>query len=215
MLDEEMFSFLTDEEKTECVEVVEGDVTMENAGISSSDLDTLCNHRVISHVIHCAASVSFNQSLPDAAKSNITSTLGLQKLTTKFNRGQTRAKTQFVHISTAFVHGGSSGSEADPLPETLFDLGKFDPQEIYKSMVGTQYYASKAYNELGFPNTYTFSKCICEHLLVHFNENMSTLIIRPSIVGPAVEAPYEGWAGKIPTTVVATAALYFSYQWNR
>jgi hypothetical protein len=85
--------------------------------------------------------------------------------------------------------------------------------EIYKSMLGTQFYATKAMSQLGFPNTYTFSKCVCEHLLLQEND-AKTLIIRPSIVGPAVESPFEGWAGEKPSTLVAASMLYLSLPWN-
>jgi 1-acyl-sn-glycerol-3-phosphate acyltransferase len=214
ILDEDMFSFLSADEKSQYVRVINGDVTVENAGINSTDLHVLCNKYIVSHVIHSAASVSFNQSFPDAAKSNITSTLSLQKLATKLNHGQKLGRTKFVHISTAFIHGRMTGTVEEPLDETLFDLGNFDAQEIYKSMVGTQYYASRAYNELGFPNTYTFSKCVCEHLIATYKDTMQTIIIRPSIVGPAIESPYEGWAGRSPSTVVAAAALQMSVPWN-
>jgi hypothetical protein len=67
-------------------------------------------------------------------------------------------------------------------------------------------------NDLRFHNSYTFSKCICEHLLLQ--GDVDTIIIRPSIVGPAVESPFEGWAGAKPSTLVAAACLYLSYQWN-
>ena len=67
--------------------------------------------------------------------------------------------------------------------------------------------------ELGFPNTYAFSKCVCEHLLLQKNKG-NTLIIRPSIVGPAVVSPFEGWAGGRPSTLVAASMLYLSSSWN-
>jgi glycerone phosphate O-acyltransferase len=80
-------------------------------------------------------------------------------------------------------------------------------------MLGTQFYATKAMSELRFHNTYTFSKCICEHLLMQRNDP-NTLIIRPSIVGPAVETPFEAWSGEKPSTIVAGACLHLSHQWN-
>jgi len=80
-------------------------------------------------------------------------------------------------------------------------------------MVGTQSNASAAMNDLGFPNTYTFSKCICEHLLLRCT-NHNTTIIRPSIVGPSVQEPYEGWAGDKPSTLIAAACLYLKNQYN-
>ena len=80
-------------------------------------------------------------------------------------------------------------------------------------MMETQSYASMAMEDLGFPNTYTFSKSVCEHLLLKRNE-VETLILRPSIVGPAIEQPYEGWAGDKASTLVAGACLYLKFPFN-
>jgi len=205
-LDGEMFAFLSPEEKVSLVEVYEGDATMPYAGISEDDLESIREKHNVSHVFHCAAAVSFTQSIKDAGASNISSSLNVQGLAPRLNK----TRVQFVHISTAFVHGGLCGEESDPLPEELYSFGNFDPLEIYKSMCGTQFYAHRAMAELQFPNTYTFSKSVCEHLLVRNDPN--TLIIRPCIVGPAVESPYEGWAGKTPSTIVAALCLYLSNQ---
>lgn len=209
LLDDPMYSFLSTTEKQELVHVVEGDVTKSNVGLSPEDVDRVCNVLNVSHVIHCAASVSFTQTLKEAAVSNIASSLNLQLLA-----GRLKLKSaRYVHISTAFVHGGMTGTESDPLPEQLHTLEGYDAADLFRSMLGTEYRASVAMKELRFPNTYTFSKCICEHLLAR-DKNVPTVIVRPSIVGPAVQEPYEGWAGDKPTTIVAAACLYMSYQWN-
>ena len=209
LINKPIFGFLTKEEKASLIEVVEGDVTMKSAGLSPIDLAKIVQDNTISHVIHSAAAVSFTMEFPNAAESNITSSLNMQTLTGQLKNKEVR----FVHISTAFVHGGNTGSKVNPLPEDLFDFQSFNPNEIYGSMVGTQFYASKAMSDLGFPNTYSFSKSVCEHLLSQ-NRHVNTLIIRPSIVGPAVEMPYEGWAGDRPSTIVAGPCLHLSNQWN-
>ena len=209
LLNDPMYSFLSEIEKQNLVRVVEGDVTAPNVGLSNADMDAICNNMNITHVIHCAASVSFTQTLKDAAVSNITSSLNLQTLTSHLKSTSVR----YIHISTAFVHGGMTGSKNNPLPKQLHTLGGYDAADLYRSMLGTEYRASAAMNELRFPNTYTFSKCVCEHLLSR-NRNVKTVVVRPSIVGPAVQQPYEGWAGDKPTTIVAAACLYMSYQWN-
>lgn len=208
LLNDPMFSFLSDTEKVDIVSVVEGDTTKPNAGVKDDEINHIRHNYNITHIFHCAASVSFTQSLPEAAHANVSSALHLQNLSACLSSSH----VQFVHISTAFVHGSLSGNEIEPLPEELHSLGKFDPFEIYRSMCNAQFYASKAMHELGFANTYTFSKCIAEHLLLV--NDPTTIIIRPSIIGPAVEVPYEGWAGRVPSTLVAAAALYLSYQWN-
>ena len=208
LLDDGMFSFLSNTEKQTLVKIIVGDIILPRAGLSDETITHLVQETRVTHIFNCAASVSFTQSLPDAATANILSSLNLQCLGASISKG----RVQFVHISTAFVHGGCSGSNGEPLNERLFSLGQFDPIKIYSSMTGTQFYASKAMIELSFPNTYTFSKCVAEHLLL--TNDPSIIIIRPSIIGPAVEFPHEGWAGKTPSTIVAAACLYLSYQWN-
>ena len=208
LLDKPMFSFLAKEDLHAFVQVLEGDTTQENIGLRGDDLAGLLQDQSVTHIFHCAASVSFTQTLVEAASANISSALSAQRLACQLSC----RKAHFVHISTAFVHGRLSGTKDSPLTEKLHSLEPYDPVEIYKSMCGTQYYASKAMSDLGFPNTYTFSKCVAEHLLQH--SAVDTTIIRPSIVGPAIEQPFPGFSGSKPSTIVAAACLYFSYHWN-
>lgn len=208
LMSKEMFSFLSDNEKDLLVQVVEGDVSKPKLGMNSEDYQKLRSDENISHVINSAACVNFTEPLPRAAESNITSALQLQEL---FQDMVSRPK--YVYLSTAFVHGARTGSPQSPLQENLFDFGKYDPLYLYQSMLHTQSAASAAMNQLGFPNTYTFSKSICEHLLLR-NKKVSTTIVRPCIVGPAVQEPFEGWAGDKPSTLVAGACLYLKNPYN-
>lgn len=203
----DMFSFLSVPEKESVVEVVEGCVETKDAGVSVADILKTKAKSTITHVVHCAANVNFTMLLGEAASANISSALHMQSLASKLNKN-----ARFVYISTAFVHGARSGSKNQPLSEDLFSFGRFDTEEVYKSMLGTQFYASKAMRELGFPNAYTFSKSVCENLLV--KNDPDVMIIRPSIVGPAVSSPFEGWAGTAPSTLVAAACLFMTYQFN-
>ncbi|EJK66139.1 hypothetical protein THAOC_12956 [Thalassiosira oceanica] len=206
LLSQAMFSFLSEDEKKSLVIVVEGDVTQPYCGITPAVIESSIQVSKISHVLHCAAAVSFSQPLEDAATSNITSSLNVQSLAKQLD-------AKFTYLSTAFVHGDRTGTKSRPLPEAVFSLKPYDPDKLYESMLGSQSYASAAMNDLGFPNTYTFSKCVCEHLL-EMERDVETTIIRPSIVGPSVEEPYEGWAGERPSTIVAAACLYLKFPYN-
>lgn len=44
-----------------------------------------------------------------------------------------------------------------------------------------------------YPNTYTFSKWMAEHLVISNRGNMPVAIVRPSIVGAAAKDPTPGW----------------------
>lgn len=209
LLAKEMFSFLSDSQKKEMITVIEGDVSVKHLGLSAKDYHSLTRDMNITHVINCAACVNFVEPLHRAAESNITSALQLQT----FAKNIIPVKAKYVYISTAFVHGNQTGSSTSPLPTKLFNFGKYDPLDLYQSMMDSQSYASAAMADLGFPNSYTFSKSVCEHLLLR-DRSISTIIIRPCIVGPAVQEPFEGWAGDKPSTLVAGACLYLKNPYN-
>jgi fatty acyl-CoA reductase len=56
-----------------------------------------------------------------------------------------------------------------------------------------------------FPNTYTFTKNLCERLLLKRRENITLTILRPAIIINSYEEPYEGWVD----SVAAAVALFF------
>jgi dTDP-4-amino-4,6-dideoxygalactose transaminase/acyl-CoA-binding protein/nucleoside-diphosphate-sugar epimerase len=207
LLSGEMFSFLAEKEKKDLVSVLEGDLSLPQLGMSDDDYYDICNLQNVDVVINSAACVNFTEPLERAAVANITTALQLQDLTLKLQA------SKYIYISTAFVHGDKTGTEQSPLSENLFDFGKYRPEDLYKSMMETQSHASAAMLALGFPNTYTFTKSVCEHLLLK-QKLLHTIIIRPSIVGPAIQEPFEGWAGAKPSTLVAGACLYFKSPFN-
>eukprot|EP00957_Ditylum_brightwellii_P157059 11953664-Ditylum_brightwellii.AAC.1 len=76
--------------------------------------------------------------------SNITSSLQLQALMRQLKN----KNAKFVHVSTVFVHGSSTGTALSSLPEELFSLHQYDPEELYRSMIKTLSYASSAMHKL-------------------------------------------------------------------
>jgi alcohol-forming fatty acyl-CoA reductase len=203
LLQSPILSFVTNSEKLALLQIIDVDLTKEDLkGLETNHASILQN---VTHVIHCAAAVSFTQTLRDAAISNIAAALNVQQLALRLGK-----HVKFTHVSTAFIRGKRPADFVHD--ETLCPFGSFDPLAIFKSMLGTQYLAAKAMHELGFVNTYTFSKSVCEHMLVQNNPEVT--IIRPSIVGPALSCPFEGWYGSLPSTLIAAACLFFRFQWN-
>ena len=45
----------------------------------------------------------------------------------------------------------------------------------------------------GYPNSYTFTKCLTEHLLVENKEQVPLSFVRPSIVSAAFKYPFPSW----------------------
>ncbi|MFZ0922757.1 MAG: SDR family oxidoreductase [Candidatus Acidiferrales bacterium] len=54
--------------------------------------------------------------------------------------------------------------------------------------------------ELGWPNTYTFTKGLAESLIVERGAGLPIAIIRPSIVESSLEKPFRGWNEGINTS---------------
>jgi len=49
-------------------------------------------------------------------------------------------------------------------------------------------------NVYGWPNTYVFTKAVGEMLVEKLKENLSVVIIRPTIVTSTLKEPFPGWA---------------------
>jgi long-chain acyl-CoA synthetase len=54
--------------------------------------------------------------------------------------------------------------------------------------------------ELGWPNTYTFTKSLAESLLVKFGAGVPIAIVRPAIVESSIRQPFQGWNEGINTS---------------
>src|SRR5208337_1357260 len=54
--------------------------------------------------------------------------------------------------------------------------------------------------ELGWPNTYTFTKSLAESLIAKHGAGLPIAIVRPSIVETSVEKPFRGWNEGINTS---------------
>lgn len=48
-------------------------------------------------------------------------------------------------------------------------------------------------SEYGWPNTYVFTKAMGEMLVGTYKENMSVVIVRPTIVTSTYREPFPGW----------------------
>ena len=59
---------------------------------------------------------------------------------------------------------------------------------------------SKRALELGWPNTYTFTKALAESLIAKYGAGLPIAIVRPAIVETSVEKPFLGWNEGINTS---------------
>jgi len=58
--------------------------------------------------------------------------------------------------------------------------------------------------ELGWPNTYTFSKSLAESLIYKYGRNLPISIVRPAIVETSIQTPFPGWNEGINTSAPIT-----------
>ncbi len=57
-----------------------------------------------------------------------------------------------------------------------------------------------------YPNTYTFTKALCERLIKIRRGDLTVSIVRPAIINTSYREPFPGWLDSI-----AAAAAYFMF----
>lgn len=171
----------------EIVEPLAGDITRPALG-----LEPLARSRVsaeVTHVIHCAASVEFTLPLAQAFAVNTQGALHALEIA----RAGTRLES-YVGVSTAYVtpHPDPYGRSVHRVEEVLAPLPR-DPESLYASLCAGSENEQRLLAETGHPNTYTFTKCLAEHLTVRRAGDLPVTIVRPSIVSACRTHPAPGW----------------------
>lgn len=163
------------------VEVVEGDLTQPKCGLDEQWYPLICAETT--HIINCAACVAFDLPLADAAKSNVSTALNLITLAKCCPRLQ-----GMVTTSTAYVAAHTPGSIRPmlaPLPQ---------PAEIlYERILAGQIDETALLRQTRYPNTYTLTKCLAEHMFLRHRGNVPLTIVRPSIISCSLKYPSPGW----------------------
>ncbi len=80
---------------------------------------------------------------------------------------------------------GEETSDPENLLQALLAMSYAEIQEQSKKILGR------------FPNTYTFTKCLCEKLIMGRRGNLSVTICRPSIIGAAWREPHLGYTDSL------------------
>jgi nucleoside-diphosphate-sugar epimerase len=171
----------------ELVDVLAGDVTRQACGLDGSTLAWVRSS--VTHAIHCAASVEFSLPLPSATETNVTGALHVLELA----QGCTRIAS-FVGVSTAYVtpHAWPRARTSFAAHEELAPL-PHDADLLYTAIRSGTMDAKRLLSETGHPNTYTFTKCLAEHLLVRRANTLPITLLRPSIVSASRRFPMPGW----------------------
>ncbi|MSQ82379.1 MAG: NAD-dependent epimerase/dehydratase family protein [Myxococcales bacterium] len=166
---------------TSHVRPIAGELTQRDCGLAAQDLDLVAQN--ITHIVNCAASVEFDLPIAQAAASNITSALNMLEVAKRCTK-----LVRMTSVSTAYV----TAWRAQPCTETLAPLPK-SAQAIYQSILDGTADEKALLAETGHPNTYTFTKCVAESLLMERRGTVELAIVRPSVVSATWRHPFPGW----------------------
>jgi thioester reductase-like protein len=72
--------------------------------------------------------------------------------------------------------------------------------------------ATRRAQELGWPNTYTFTKSLAESLIAKYGAGLPIAIVRPAIVETSVSKPFRGWNEGINTSASLSYLLGTSFR---
>ncbi|KAG7424420.1 Fatty acyl-CoA reductase wat [Fusarium oxysporum f. sp. raphani] len=161
--------------------VIEGDLSSPNCGLQACQYKLVC--QTITHIIHTAACIKFDSTVPEAISSNIDSSCHILALAKNCDNLQ-----RLVITSTAYVTPPQQG----PIYESLVDLPSPASQiasELRNGVLGKE----EAIAATGHPNIYSLSKCLAEHLICETRGSLPVTIVRPSIICAAIQNPSPGW----------------------
>ncbi|CAH1983492.1 unnamed protein product [Acanthoscelides obtectus] len=164
------------------VKCIAGDTTELKLGISDED-ERLITSKV-NIIYHGAASVRFDDPLRSAVITNIRSTREIVELASKCAKLEV-----FMHISTAYCNVDSTYIEEEMYPSPVHWKDAIDLAESDMDLsVMTVKYTDP------WPNTYTFTKRIAEHVTADLcKDKIPAVIFRPSIIVHADSEPMPGW----------------------
>ncbi|EOA12276.1 hypothetical protein CARUB_v10007996mg [Capsella rubella] len=200
----------------EKVTIVNGDICLDDMGLNK--LDSELEHEMVQQldaIVNLAATTNFDERYDVALGIN---TLGAANAL-NFSKRCAKVKV-FVHVSTAYVCGEKPGL----ITETPYRMGETlngaigldinqekklvkeklsqlqatgaSPETITQAMKDFGHTRAKVY---GWPNTYVFTKAMGEMIVGANREDMSLVIIRPSIVTSTYKEPFPGWTEGIRT----------------
>lgn len=177
------------------IDVVEGDCADPGCGIDAGTLDRLAP--TVDAVVHFAGLTDFE---PDPTLAIAVNVRGASHAADVAARCRGRL---LLHCSTCYVAGCVSGDVPETLDVGVTPLGEaFDAAAVLEALsedlaaLDTRTERVQHANEvaagLGWPNIYTLTKGLGEHVLGG-REDVEVVMVRPAIVECAREYPFPGW----------------------
>ncbi|KAL8784046.1 MAG: hypothetical protein Q9195_009196 [Heterodermia aff. obscurata] len=192
------------------VTVWDGDLTKRQLGLDNDKISQM--KRSVNIYIHAACSISLRRSLPQIATSIVEPSLELAEIALSSKRLE-----RFLYVSTAYanshLHHLHQGIETW-VSERIYSLRNSGGDSTDLELddlrnCGT----TPEYTSHNFPFPYAYAKHLTERLLVKSFQQKdregSLLILRPSIIGPALREPFPNYEirGSAPATNVLAAFI--------
>uniref|UniRef100_A0A1B6IKS1 Fatty acyl-CoA reductase n=1 Tax=Homalodisca liturata TaxID=320908 RepID=A0A1B6IKS1_9HEMI len=169
------------------VSFVDGDLSEPDLGLSEADRQMLSDK--VNIVFHSAADVRFLQPLRLAIESNLQG----GKRVLDLAKGMKNLQS-YVHVSTAYSFCVQRVIKEE-VPK--MSITREDVLENLKSKTDEEIEDELERIMQGWPNTYAFTKALCEDLIRDESEGMPICIFRPSVVGPSYREPVRGWTDNV------------------
>ncbi|XP_034487080.1 fatty acyl-CoA reductase wat-like [Drosophila innubila] len=168
---------------------IAGDCQLPDLGISVEDRKLLVDQVQI--VLHCAATVRFDERLDVALNINTRGTLLMVQLAKEMCRLEA-----FVHVSTAFSNCVLHHIDEVYYPDKL--TCSFDKILALREMLSNDLIdsMSPAFLE-DFPNTYTFTKALGEQVVQREARGLPACVFRPGMIVAAFKEPIIGWTNNL------------------
>lgn len=157
------------------IEVFNGNLNEIQLGLDDDILKII--HENVQIVIHAAADIRFNIPLLNLIRSNVRGTKELLDIAKNIKQLE-----MFAYVSTAYSH-----CVRDVIEEKFYDA-PMDPYFWLKMLDHCQSDKDKEILEIveecvisPWPNTYTYTKALSEHLVKEYSQFMPIVVIRPTI----------------------------------
>jgi long-chain acyl-CoA synthetase len=184
------------------IRVHEGDIADPNLGIDAGVLDEIAGR--LDAVVHFAGLTDFQPDPIQGLETNSRGALNVADVTARLR------VPRLVHCSTAYVAGdrtgrvpetlvpgvSPNGTTFDPMTELELAEAEAKQHEVRSERIDRIADRAKA---LGWPNIYTYSKGLAEHLLSQ-RTDLALTMLRPAIVECAHEFPFPGWNEGVNTS---------------
>lgn len=152
---------------------MKGDISEIDLGLKISDRNIIT--KTVDIVLHIAADVNFTQTLVESLKCNVKGTMEVLKLSKEIKNLKT-----FVYMSTAY-----SNCPRREIKEIFYEPAQNPNTWInFLDMIDENDENFKILTQKliePWPNSYSYTKALCEEMVRKFGENIPTAVIRPSI----------------------------------